>query len=157
MSIRVLLHSGNAEGTNHPAAEMATTHADSPAVTAAPTMKMTKMLLSLIAWFALTLILRLVRTRPVGWAGAAALTIAVVFLLVNARGGLKILDVSSVVTFAVITVIGFAGGPTIQEGLHCELRAGRLRPCARPGDGDLRRDGAVYQSNMPANPCLAST
>ena len=78
-------------------------------------MKMTRMLLSLIAWFAFTLILRLVGPNHVGWAGAAALTIAVVFLFMNARGGLKILDVSSVVTFAVLTVIGFTGGPTIQE------------------------------------------
>lgn len=73
------------------------------------------MLLSLLSWLVFSIVGQRLGAESIGWASAAALLVAVISLIRGRRGGVKLLDVAAVVTFGLLTVVAFVGGPATRE------------------------------------------
>lgn len=78
----------------------------------------TKVLLSLAPWLVFSLVAERAGSGAVGIAAVLACVGSLVLAVHGSRhGGVKIIDAAGVVTFAVLSMIGFAGGPRVDEYL----------------------------------------
>jgi hypothetical protein len=77
-----------------------------------------KVLLSLAPWLVFSVVAERAGGGAVGIAAVLACAGSLVLAVYGSRhGGVKIIDAAGVVTFAVLSVIGFAGGPRVDEFL----------------------------------------
>lgn len=78
----------------------------------------TKVLLSLAPWLVFSVVAERAGSGAVGIAALLACAGSLVLAVYGARhGGVKIIDAAGVVTFAILSVIGFAGGPRVDDFL----------------------------------------
>ena len=74
-----------------------------------------KMFLSLIPWVIFTVGVQALGPASAGLASIAALACAVILLMINSRGGLKLIDLTGIVTFGAMSVLALAGGAGVAD------------------------------------------
>ena len=70
---------------------------------------------SLFAWFVFTFTAHYFGVQAVGWAALAALVVALVIFIKNMPKGVKLLDLTGVITFAALTLAAFLGGEAVRQ------------------------------------------
>jgi hypothetical protein len=70
-----------------------------------------KLLIGLVPWVLFTLLVRLPGDNTAAYAALAAAALSLVLLLATLKGGVKVIEAGSVVTFGVLAAVAFLGGP----------------------------------------------
>ena len=70
-----------------------------------------KLLIGLVPWVLFTLLVRLPGDNTAAYAALAAAALSLVLLLATLKGGVKVIEAGSVVTFGVLSGVAFLGGP----------------------------------------------
>jgi len=70
-----------------------------------------KMLIGLVPWVLFTLLVRIPGDNTAAYAALGAAALSLVLLLANRKGGVKIIEAGSVVTFGILTAVAFLAGP----------------------------------------------
>ena len=71
-----------------------------------------KMLIGLVPWMLFTLLVRIPGDETAAYAALAAAALSLVLMLSTMKGGVKIIEVGSVVTFGVLAAVAFLAGPS---------------------------------------------
>src|SRR6478609_284586 len=69
-----------------------------------------KLLIGLVPWLLFTLLVHIPGANMAAYAALAAAALSLVLLLANRKGGVKIIEAGSVVTFGILTAVAFLAG-----------------------------------------------
>lgn len=78
-----------------------------------------KFILGFLPWIVFSVVAQRLAANGVAWSATIAVTMTVIALLyARKRNGPKILNIGSLVLFAVIAIVGFVGGPDVDQWLY---------------------------------------